>query len=72
VPFRLIAEAIGRQIGVPAKSLSPEAAEAQFGWLGVWAAGNGPASSEITRSALAWSPRQVGIIEDIERPDYSG
>ncbi len=72
VPFRLIAEAIGRQLGVPAKSLTPEDAEAHFGGLAVWVAGNGPASSERTRATLGWAPREVGLISDIDRPEYHG
>lgn len=71
VPFRLIAEAIGRQVGVPATSLTQEAAAAHFGGLATWVAGNGPASSEKTRAILGWEPTQVGMIADIERPDYS-
>ncbi len=71
VPFRLIAEAIGRQVGVPAKSLTSEEAEAHLGWLATWVAGNGPASSERTKVVLGWEPREMGIISDIERPDYS-
>jgi len=71
VPFRLIAEAIGRQVGLPAKSLTPKEAETHFGALARWVAGNGPASSEKTRAVLGWAPREVGIIADIERPDYS-
>ena len=71
VPYRLIAEAIGRQVGVPAKSLTPAEAEAHFGGLAMWVAGNGPASSERTRAALGWAPREPGLIPDIDRPDYS-
>jgi len=70
VPFRLIAEAIARQLGVPAKSLAQHEVEAHFGSLGVWVAGNGPASSERTRAVLGWEPREVGLIADIDRPDY--
>jgi len=70
VPFRLIAEAIGRQVGVPARSLTPEEAETHFGGLAVWVAGSGPASSEMTRAALGWEPREIGIISDIDRPEY--
>ena len=72
VPYRLIAEAIGRQLGLPAKSLTPEEAETHFGGLAMFVAGNGPASSEWTRTTLGWKPKEVGIIADIERPDYSG
>jgi len=70
VPFRLIAEAIGRQAGVPMKSLTPEEAGAHFGGLAMWVAGNGPASSERTRAVLGWEPRERGLIPDIDRPDY--
>ena len=70
VPFRLIAEAIGRQLGVPAKSLTPQEAETHFGGLAVWVAGNGPASSERTRAVLGWEPRERGLISDVDRPDY--
>ena len=72
VPFRLIAEAIGRQVGVPAKSLTPEEAERHFGALAMWVAGNGPASSERTRAILGWEPRERKLVADIDRPDYCG
>lgn len=71
VPFRLIAEAIGRQLGVPARSIPAAEAEAHFGGLARWAAGNGPASSRRTRETLGWEPREPGIVADIERPTYS-
>ena len=71
VPYREIAEAIGRQLGLPAKSLTPEEAEAHFGPLATWVANNGPASNEWTRKTLGWTPEQVGIVADIERPNYS-
>ena len=72
VPYRLIAEAIGRQVGVPAKSLTPAEAETHFGGLAMWVAGNGPASSERTRSMLGWAALERGLISDIDRPDYLG
>lgn len=71
VAYRLIAEAIGRQLGVPSKSLAPEAADEHFGPLAMWVAGNGPASSARTRALLGWEPKEAGIIADIERSDYS-
>ncbi|WP_375451246.1 SDR family oxidoreductase [uncultured Devosia sp.] len=71
VPYRAIAEAIGRQLGLPARSLTTEEAEAHFGGLAMWVAGNGPASNTQTRAVLGWEPRELRIIADIERPDYS-
>ena len=72
VAYRLIADAIGKQLGVPTRSLSPEEADAHFGPLAVWVGGNGPASSDATRAALGWEPREVGLIPDISQPDYLG
>ncbi|TPG43664.1 SDR family oxidoreductase [Sphingomonas koreensis] len=72
VAFKAIAEAIGRQLGVPAKSLTPEQAESHFGGLAIFVAGNGPASNKSTMAVLDWEPREIGIIADIERPDYLG
>lgn len=71
VPFRRIAEAIGRQLGLPSRSIAPDEAAAHFGDIAMFAAGNGPASSERTRRALGWQPREADLIADIERPDYS-
>lgn len=70
VPFRLIAEAIGRQLGVPAQSLTTEEAAAHFGPLALWVAGNGPATSQRTRERLGWTPRELDLLSDIDRPDY--
>ena len=72
VPYKLIAEAIGRQLGMPSKSLTPEEAQMHFGGLAVWVGGNGPASSAKTRTALGWTPREVGLVKDISRLDYLG
>ena len=71
VPYQSIAEAIGRQLGLPAKSLTGEQARGHFGGLAMFVGGNGPASSTTTREILGWTPRQVGILADIERPEYS-
>ncbi|MGI4802978.1 MAG: SDR family oxidoreductase [Janthinobacterium lividum] len=71
VPYKEIAQAIGRQLGLPAKSLTQEEAETHFGPLAMWVANNGAVSTEWTRKTLGWMPEQVGIVADIERPDYS-
>ena len=71
IPYRHIAEAIGRQLSLPVKSLTQEEAETHFGPLAMWVANNGPASNEWTKKTLGWTPEQVGIVADIERPDYS-
>ena len=70
VPFRLIAEALGRQLGVPARRLTTDEAAAHFGPLAMWVGGNGPASSQRTRERLGWEPEQAGLIADIDHTDY--
>ncbi len=70
IPFRRIAEAIGRQLGVPAEALTAEEAAAHFGPLAMWVAGNGPASSQRTPERLGWQPKNADLISDIDHPDY--
>ena len=70
VPFRSIAEVIGHQAGVPLTSLTPDEAEVHFGGLAVWLAGSDPVATETTRAVLGWEPREIGLIEDINRPEY--
>ena len=72
VPFRRMAEAIGRQVGVPAQSLTREEAEVHFGGLAIWVTGGGAACGEKTRTVLGWEPREIGLLADIDRPDYYG
>ncbi|MGK9231995.1 SDR family oxidoreductase [Inquilinus limosus] len=70
VPFRDIAEVIGRRLGVPMASKSAEEAAAHFGWFAMFAGMDVPTSSERTRALLGWEPRQPGLIADIDRPAY--
>jgi nucleoside-diphosphate-sugar epimerase len=67
VPLREIAEAVGRRIGVPVKSITPEAATEHFGWRARMAMADLPASSALTRERLGWNPMGPGLISDIDR-----
>ena len=70
VPFRLIAEAIGRQLGVPVRSVSPDEAPQYLGFLAQFAAMDDPTSSEMTQQLLDWKPTEVGIIADLDAGHY--
>jgi nucleoside-diphosphate-sugar epimerase len=65
VPARDIAEAIGRRLKLPVKSIVPEEAEPYFGWLVHLAARDMPASSAQTRKKLGWEPTGPGLIADL-------
>jgi nucleoside-diphosphate-sugar epimerase len=67
VPIRAIAEAIGRRLDLPVKSIAPQEAEAFFTWLAPFATLDMPASSAQTRKALGWAPTGPGLIADLER-----
>jgi nucleoside-diphosphate-sugar epimerase len=68
VPMRLVAEAIGRKLGVPAVSIPPDQALAHFGFLGAFAVRDAPASSRLTRERLGWIPRGPGLLDDLRAP----
>ena len=70
VPFRQIAEVIGRRLNLPVVSKAPEEAAQHFGWFAMFAAIDAPASSERTRSRLGWRPEQPGLIADLDHPAY--
>ena len=67
VGVREIAEAIGRHLNLPARSLPAEA----FGGMLVHTLSTDmPASSTISRELLGWQPTNPGLIEDIEQGHY--
>ena len=67
VPVREIAQAIGRHLNLPARSLPA----GEFGGMLVRLLSTDmPASSTITRELLGWNPTHPGLIEDIEQGHY--
>lgn len=71
IPVRDIAEAVGAGLNLPVVSLTPEEAPAHFGWLAMFAGLDLPASSAQTRASLGWQPTGPGLLEDLQRMDYS-
>jgi nucleoside-diphosphate-sugar epimerase len=65
VAMRDIAEAIGRRLKLPVKSISAEEAPAHFGWLAMFASRSMMVSSEKTRKKLGWNPTGPGLIADL-------
>ena len=70
VPFRKIAEAMGRHLGVPAASVAPSDAPEHFGHLGHFVALDSPAAATTTRKLLGWEPTGPSLIEDLEQDHY--
>lgn len=70
VPFKAIAEVIGKRLSVPVVSKSADEADAHFGWFARFAAVDVPTSSAKTRAALGWTPKEKGLIEDLDQPYY--
>ncbi|WP_208510498.1 SDR family oxidoreductase [Variovorax paradoxus] len=67
VAMREIAEALGRRLQLPVRSLTPEEAPGFFGWLAMFAGMDLPASSAWTRETLGWQPTGPALIADLER-----
>jgi nucleoside-diphosphate-sugar epimerase len=70
IPFRKIAAAIGRGLGVPVASLSEEEAVAHFSWLATFVGMDARTSTDFTRAKLGWLPNEPGLIFDIENSGY--
>ncbi|RON47745.1 SDR family oxidoreductase [Pseudomonas frederiksbergensis] len=72
IPFREIAEAIGRRLGVPAVSIPADVLmlPGYFGFLANLVTLDLPASNLITRQTLGWEPAQPGLLEDMDNGHY--
>jgi nucleoside-diphosphate-sugar epimerase len=70
VPFREIAEVIGRRLQMPVVSKTTEEAAEHFGWFAMFAGLNSPACSAQTREQLGWRPTETGLIADLDQPAY--
>jgi nucleoside-diphosphate-sugar epimerase len=71
ITAREIAEVIGKGLKVPVVSLPSEKAQEHFGWFGMFATMDMPASSAQTRKQLGWNPTRPSLIADLENMRYS-
>jgi nucleoside-diphosphate-sugar epimerase len=70
VEARAIAEVIGAGLGLPVVTLTPDQAQAHFGWLAMFVGLDMPASSALTRQRLGWEPVRPGLIADLDAGHY--
>ncbi|GIF18683.1 nucleoside-diphosphate-sugar epimerase [Actinoplanes tereljensis] len=68
VTSREIAEAIGRALDLPVKSVPVE----HFEWLAMFFAMDAPVSSEYTQHTLGWKPTGPGLVADLDAGAYTG
>ncbi len=70
VPFREIAEVMGRHLDIPTASVAPADALGHFAPLGHFVALDNPATAVITRELLAWEPTGPGLLKDLDEDHY--
>ncbi|MET7645846.1 hypothetical protein ABZS83_19860 [Streptomyces sp. NPDC005426] len=70
IPFREIAEAIGRGLNLPVASIPATEADAHFGFLSGHVTADNPCSHTLTQDLLGWKPVQPGLIEDLRQGHY--
>ena len=70
VGVHLTRAAIGKGLGVPAKSVSAEEAPTYLGAMAHFAQVNNPTSSARTRALLKWEPTHPGLLVDIAEGHY--
>jgi nucleoside-diphosphate-sugar epimerase len=70
VPFREIAEVIGKHLDLPVAGVSREDAQGHFGLFALFASMDAPASSELTQKQFGWHPSQPGLIADLDEGYY--
>ncbi|OIW25229.1 putative oxidoreductase [Coniochaeta ligniaria NRRL 30616] len=66
VPVKELAHAVGKKMGVPVETTTPEEAQAVFGFMSLAIAADSVASSEATKAALGWTPVHPTLLQDIE------
>ncbi len=71
VPFRSIAEAIGRGLNLPVKSVpAEEAAAVMGGFIAMIAQLDNPTSSARTRELVGWKPTHADLLADVADGHY--
>lgn len=66
IPYRDIAEFLGKNLNVPVTSILADDVMPHFGFAGLVAAADNPASSNITQSSLGWKPTHPSLMDDLK------
>lgn len=66
VPFKAIADVIGRSLGLPVESREG----GHFGWFSMMAGADMAVSSARTRELLGWQPQGPALLADLDQPGY--
>lgn len=70
VRIKDIAQTIGQGLNLPVVSIAQDDAFAHFGFVGMLAGRDAPASSSLTQQRLGWRPTGPGMIADLEQADF--
>ncbi|CAO1636834.1 unnamed protein product [Sympodiomycopsis kandeliae] len=65
IPFKSIAEAIGKKYNIPIVSQSKEQALQHLGFLGRIVSLDNPTNNSMTRQVLGWTPTAPSLLDDI-------
>lgn len=70
IALRDIARLIARRLDLPVKSLTGDEPDDYFGGFRMFAGMDLPASSDKTRAALGWQPKEIGLLADLDHDYY--
>lgn len=71
VSARQVAEAVGRGLGIPVRSLTMDQVPQYYGSFAHFATLDMPASSQWTRQQLDWTPTGPDLLSDLRDMDYT-
>jgi nucleoside-diphosphate-sugar epimerase len=70
IPLLQIAEAIGRNLGLPSASVPTDEVQSHFGFAAFVVALDNPTTSARTRELLDWRPTHPGLLADLDEGHY--
>lgn len=70
LPFKAVAQAIGRLAGVRVASKSQSEAGTAFGFLSPFVPVDNPVSSSLTQERLGWQPREPDLMTELDTTSY--